>query len=98
MISATSVVVNIYSKTRSKGNLPEELTAVSWVKRYSGEKFSLTPLWVRPGGVHRNNKIVLINPPGRTKAVLRNPPFVVDSPPRIFDYIAYICDVFIHCQ
>ena len=31
---------------------------------FSGEKFSVTPLQVRPGGVNHNSFIVGISPPG----------------------------------
>ena len=60
-----------------------------------GERFSLTPLHVRPGGVNHNSFIVRINPPGRTEAVFQNPPIVTDSPPHISDTL---CDVIIHCH
>ena len=40
----------------------------------AGERFSLTPLHVRPGGVNHNSFIVRINPPGHTEAVFQTPP------------------------
>ena len=40
----------------------------------TGEKFSLTPLWVRPGGVNHNDKTIVINPPGVYRGRFTKPP------------------------
>ena len=40
----------------------------------TGEKFSLTPLDVRPVGVNQNDKTVMINPPGAYRGRFSKPP------------------------
>ena len=45
------------------------------------EVFSLTPLWVHPGGANHNDKAFMISPLGHTQAILQTPPLVVANPP-----------------